>query len=249
MSARAATPRATLLSRRLLLLLLRCLLGGLTPPRLPNPRRSPSDLLGQQKDGSRLYNPYAGLGNQGFDLSRTLLELPDAPEFVFSEEALVRHRGWSENLTYITGGAYMGGALAGGAYGGYRALTTKVEGIPDTTKLRVNRVLNVGGGFGRNLGNNLGVLGLFYSTFESLSSYVREEHDSLNSIIAAGGTGAMYKCVSGPRAAAVWGAGCVFWEHGGIAAALQESCAASLCRLPRAALGSKFRCHDRLRLL
>lgn len=172
--------------------------------------RSPGDLLAQQKDaaGARLYNPYAGLGNQGFDLSRTLLELPDAPEFVFSEEALVRHRGWSENLTYITGGAYMGGAFLGGAYGGYKGLTTKVEGIADNTKLRINRVLNSGGKTGRNLGNTLGVLGLFYSSFESLAGYVREEHDSWNSIVAAGGTGAVYKSVSGPRAAAVWGAGC-----------------------------------------
>lgn len=121
----------------------------------------------------------------------------------------MRHRGWSENLTYITGGAYMGGAILGGAYGGYKGLSTKVEGIPDSTKLRINRVLNGGGKIGRNLGNSLGVLGLFYSSFESLTGYMRDEHDSLNSIVAAGCTGALYKSVSGPRAAAVWGAGCV----------------------------------------
>lgn len=173
--------------------------------------RSPGDLLAQQKEVGRLYNPYAGLSGQGFDpaMSRALLELPDAPEFLFTEEAFVRHRGWSENLTYITGGAYLGGTILGGAYGGYKGMTAKVEGVRDVTKLRVNRVLNAGGKTGRNLGNTLGVLGLFYASIESLSGYIREEHDSLNSIIAGGGTGALFKSVSGPRAAAVWGVGCV----------------------------------------
>ena len=44
-------------------------------------------------------------------------------------------------------------------------------------RLRVNRLLNMGGARGRNLGNTLGVLGLLYSGIQSLSSYARGEHD------------------------------------------------------------------------
>ena len=157
----------------------------------------------------RLYNPYQGLPG-AFDptMTRQLMELPDAPEFVFSEEAAVKHRGWSENLTFITGAAYLTGALAGGAYGSYLALSTSLPTVADSSKLRLNRVLNMGGARGRNLGNTLGVLGLLYSGIQSLSGYARAEHDSLNSVVAATGTGALYKAAAGPRAAAVWGAGC-----------------------------------------
>ena len=36
--------------------------------------------------------------------------LPSQPEFLFSEEATVHHRSWSENLTYYTGTGYLSGA-------------------------------------------------------------------------------------------------------------------------------------------
>ena len=36
--------------------------------------------------------------------------LPTQPEFLFSEEATVHHRSWSENLTYYTGTGYLSGA-------------------------------------------------------------------------------------------------------------------------------------------
>lgn len=35
------------------------------------------------------------------------------PEFLFSEEALVHKRSWSENLTYYTGVGYLAGGRAG----------------------------------------------------------------------------------------------------------------------------------------
>ena len=92
-------------------------------------------LAAQGGAGSRMYNPYAGLPG-AFDpaMSRQLLQLPEAPEFVFSEEAAVKHRGVSENLTFITGSAYLCGALAGGAYGSYQALNHGVPGASDSTK-------------------------------------------------------------------------------------------------------------------
>lgn len=36
--------------------------------------------------------------------------LPKQPEFLFSEEAAVHRRSWSENLTFYTGGGYLAGA-------------------------------------------------------------------------------------------------------------------------------------------
>lgn len=151
----------------------------------------------------------AGLAGQ-FDpnISRALLELPDAPEFVFSEEAAVHRRTWSENLTYVTGVAYLAGALAGGAYGASRGFAAPLPGgAADSTKLRINRVLNSGGKAGRSLGNATGVAGLLYSSLDSLAGYARGTHDSVNTVLAGAGTGALYMAPAGARAAAVWGAG------------------------------------------
>ena len=83
-----------------------------------------------------MYNPYAGLPG-AFDpaMSRQLLQLPDAPEFVFSEEAAVKHRGIGENLTFITGSAYLIGAVLGASYGSYQALSSTPTGsLTDSTK-------------------------------------------------------------------------------------------------------------------
>ena len=58
----------------------------------------------------RLYNPYEGL-NTAVD-PRTLknvYRLPKQPEYLFSEEATVHRRSWSENLTYYTGTGYLSG--------------------------------------------------------------------------------------------------------------------------------------------
>ena len=151
---------------------------------------------------------------------------------MFSEDTGKKHRGWSENLTFITGVTYAFGAAAGGAYGAYQGYTARPEGVADSSKLRVNRVLNQGGKLGRNAGNSCGVLGLLYSGLDSFAGSVRGVHDDgLNSILAAGGTGALYKCLSGPRAAAVWGAGCVREPppalHARSAAATPSQCAST----------------------
>lgn len=62
--------------------------------------------------GERLYNPYEGL-NSVLD-SRTVksgFKLASQPEFLFSEEATVHRRSWSENLTYYTGTGYLSGSM------------------------------------------------------------------------------------------------------------------------------------------
>ena len=62
----------------------------------------------------RLYNPYEGLStalDARAGLPRNLYRLPEQPEFLFSEEASVHKRSWSENLTYYTGLGYLSGMV------------------------------------------------------------------------------------------------------------------------------------------
>ena len=58
------------------------------------------------------------------------------------------------------------------------------------------------------MGNTLGCIGLYYAALESASmAYTENRYDSLCSVFAGGGAGALYKSMSGPRAIAVYGAG------------------------------------------
>ena len=64
-----------------------------------------------QEEG-RLYNPYEGLSSAVDPrVLRSVYKLPNQPEFLFSEEATVHRRSWSENLTYYTGTGYLAGLL------------------------------------------------------------------------------------------------------------------------------------------
>ncbi len=48
-------------------------------------------------------------GGRGLD--HPAYKLPKQPEFLFSEEASVHRRTWSENLTYYTGSGYLSGVM------------------------------------------------------------------------------------------------------------------------------------------
>ena len=62
----------------------------------------------------RLYNPYEGISTaiDGRGLARSVYRLPKQPEFLFSEEAAVHKRSWSENMTYYTGLGYLSGGIS-----------------------------------------------------------------------------------------------------------------------------------------
>lgn len=178
----------------------------------------------------RLYNPYEGL-NTAVDprVLRNVYKLPSQPEFLFSEEASVHKRSWSENLAYYTGTGYLTGAVLGGGRGALEA----VKGSPalpaaDSTRLRVNRLLNVSGRTGRTAGNALGILGLFFSTSESGLGYLSDGYapDWLNTVGAGFTTGALYRSTRGPRAAAV--AGAVGAAAGGLLLAARNTIARGL---------------------
>lgn len=175
-------------------------------------RRESEAVFGGGESTGRLYNPYADLyGAADLKSLESVYTLPSAPEYLFPDEAVVQRRNWSENLTYYTGCGYGAGALLGGARGVFEGLRSQER--TDTTKIRVNRLLNASGHRGRVMGNTLGILGLLYAGFESTASHYRDTDDMLNTVIAGLGTGVMYKAAAGPRTAAIAGA------LGGVAAA------------------------------
>mmetsp|Transcript_8293 Transcript_8293/g.51646 ORF Transcript_8293/g.51646 Transcript_8293/m.51646 type:complete len:176 (+) Transcript_8293:268-795(+) len=125
--------------------------------------------------------------------------------YLFTEEARIHRRGWSENLTYYSGVGYLAGVFGGAGKGLSDGLKSKPETGIDTPKLRMNRVLNATGNSGRRAGNVLGVLGLFYALSESGIIYLSDglTSDTINGIAAGATTGALFKLASGPRTAAV----------------------------------------------
>lgn len=120
------------------------------------------------ESGRRLYNPYQDLNSP----YRHMYDIPTSPEYLFLEESVAQRRSWGENLTYYTGVGYLAGA-AGGAAVGLRRVVQAAE-PEETTKLRVNRLLNSCGQEGRRFGNKLGVIGLLYAGLESGMVAVRD---------------------------------------------------------------------------
>ncbi len=80
------------------------------------------------------------------------------------------------------------------------ALRGNPELGPDTARLRVNRLLNMSGRTGRSAGNALGVLGLFFSSFESGIGYFSDGRtpDAANSVAAGMGPRGLHM-MFGPR--------------------------------------------------
>ncbi len=170
---------------------------------------APAESLPPLPATSGAYNPYSGLGGP-FDpsMNKAIYALSDTPEFLFDEERAVKTRSWSENLTYLTGVGYLGGSIAGGGWGLYGSMKSAPESSLETSKLRLNRMLNAVSQRGRSMGNTFGCVGLYYAALESASmAYMENRYDSLCSIFAGAGAGALYKRMSGPRAIAVYGAG------------------------------------------
>ncbi|KAL5703830.1 hypothetical protein ACHQM5_022334 [Ranunculus cassubicifolius] len=146
-----------------------------------------------RQNGSAPINPY--------DIYRNI---PTTPEHLFPEEVAAHRRGWADNLQYYTGTMYLTGAAIGGAKGTIQGL--KAAELNEGLKLRVNRVLNSGGGAGRRLGNSMGVVGLLFGALESGISAYSHYDDTTNTILVGLGTGSIYRIAQGPRSIAIAGA-------------------------------------------
>lgn len=158
--------------------------------------------------GGRLYNPYEGLGTQ-VGAKPHAFRLPEGPEFVFEEEATVRRRDWTQHLQFYCGGGYLLGGGVGVASGLYKYATEKPEIITDSLKLKANRLLNATGSFAKPFSNSCGVLGLYFSGFESFYVFQFEKYgvpDSASTLLAGFTSGALFRAPRGPRQATVAGA-------------------------------------------
>ncbi|CAH8334538.1 unnamed protein product [Eruca vesicaria subsp. sativa] len=153
-------------------------------------------------ENTRLYNPY-----QNFQVpikSQYLYKLPTSPEYLFTEESLKQRRTWGENLTFYTGTAYLGGSVTGATVGIFTGVKNFESG--DTTKLKINRILNSSGHTGRTWGNRVGIVGLMYAGIESGVVAALDRDDVWTSVVAGLATGAVFRAARGVRSAAVAGA-------------------------------------------
>ncbi|PVV04135.1 hypothetical protein BB560_001371 [Smittium megazygosporum] len=106
-------------------------------------------------------------------------------------------RGWSDDLCYGTGTAYLSGLGLGGLWGFVEGSRMPAKNF----KIRLNGWLNAMTRRGPFLGNSLGVVALYYSSFYSIVGAMRDgKKDSITSVSAAGITGLLFKVPSGVRA-------------------------------------------------
>lgn len=170
---------------------------------------------GNFRTGSQVYSPY-GLG--GFDPAMIdQINLPATPDYLFASSATKR-RSFSELVFFGTGSAYIVGQTIGGSWG-------LVEGLrhPEGTssRLRINCILNACTKRGPYVANSFAALAFLYNSIDGGAGMLRGgDDDSINSIVAGGLTGLLFKSTAGVKKmgiASAFGAavaGCyVFGKH------------------------------------
>ncbi|SAM02920.1 hypothetical protein [Absidia glauca] len=115
---------------------------------------------------------------------------------------LTPSRGWTDDLCYGTGTAYLAGLSLGGAVG--LAEGIKKSGATSTNaKVRLNTTLNTITRRGPGLGNSVGVIAMMYNGTTAMIDASRGTHDIFNSIAGGAVSGAIFKCTAGPRVMAM----------------------------------------------
>jgi len=122
-------------------------------------------------------------------------------------------RGFTDDLCYGTGITYLSALGMGGALG----LVEGIRRVPVTAppKIKLNAILNGVTRRGPFLGNSAGVVAMLYNGINSYIGYLRGKHDPINSVLAGGISGALFKSTKGTKpmlissglvagAAAVW---------------------------------------------
>ncbi|XP_076389317.1 translocase of inner mitochondrial membrane 23 [Megachile rotundata] len=128
---------------------------------------------------------------------------PSQPEYIFPEGA-AKQRGRFELAFSQIGAACIIGAGIGGATGLYRGMkATALAG--QTGKLRRTQLINHVMKSGSALANTFGIVSVMYSGFGVLLSWARGTDDSVNTLIAATGTGILFKSTTGLRKCALGG--------------------------------------------
>eukprot|EP00939_MAST-03C_sp_MAST-3C-sp1_P003897 g3897.t1 len=135
---------------------------------------------------------------------------PKGPDYLSSNP-----RDAPQRMVYNTGIMYLGGVGLGGVYGFFHGLKTAKS---PRLRIKVNSVLNGATGYGAKCGNALGVLAIMFSSLEWTSDYLEIDKvvgwDEASPVIAAVGTGMLYKSARGPKPMVL---------AGGVAAAVMMS--------------------------
>jgi import inner membrane translocase subunit TIM23 len=140
--------------------------------------------------------------SRGFDhLDRPLSGgglFDDEPDYL---DYNFKGRPYYEKLFYNAGFSYIAGSLAGGILGGSRGLASAPS---SKLRVRMNGFLNGAGKYGSRGGNAMGVLALYYTTFEKLvdmsgvDEYTDDAIPFFSQMTAGTATGILYKATKRP---------------------------------------------------
>jgi import inner membrane translocase subunit TIM23 len=111
---------------------------------------------------------------------------------------LTPSRGWTDDLCYGTGTAYLTGLTLGGAYGLAEGLK-KSSATSTNMKVRLNTTLNTITRRGPGLGNSVGVIAMMYNGTTAMIDASRGTHDIFNSIAGGAISGAIFKSTAGKK--------------------------------------------------
>ncbi|KAL1888738.1 Mitochondrial import inner membrane translocase subunit tim23 [Sporothrix stenoceras] len=138
-------------------------------------------------------HPLAGLNKETLEyISMEDSALSDLP----GSQSVLPSRGFTDDLCYGTGITYLTALTLGGAWGLQEGLRRSAGQPP---KLRLNSVLNAVTRRGPFLGNSAGVVAICYNCINSYIGYVRGRHDAMNSVLAGGLSGMLFKSTRGVR--------------------------------------------------
>lgn len=130
--------------------------------------------------------------------------LQTQPEFIFPEGASKQRGRFELAFSQIGSSVIIGAGIGGmaGLYNGVRATALANQ----TGKLRRTQLLNHVMKQGAATANTLGTITVMYSVFGVVLQYARGEDDEINTVVAGGATGLLYKSSSGLRRCALGGA-------------------------------------------
>ncbi|GHJ89110.1 hypothetical protein NliqN6_5512 [Naganishia liquefaciens] len=165
-------------------------------PSLP----SSSDLFAASAYDPAKLHPLASLGDNLDYLALEDAKVADLP----GASSALPSRGWSDELCYGTGSTYLSGLVLGGAWGLKEGMQRPL-GSSSSMKLRINSILNACTRRGSFLGNNLGILALFYNGVNSSIDAYRGKHDTYGAIAAGALSGVIYKATAGVKPAIAGG--------------------------------------------
>lgn len=121
-------------------------------------------------------------------------------EYLFEDEYKTPGPTWSARVCYGVGTTYLSGLTLGGLWGAIEAARNR-PGF-DTTRLRVNHLLNTMTARGPFLGNNAAVLALMYNGLHgAIIATMDGQHGAGTATAAAALTGALFRVRHGWRAA------------------------------------------------